>query len=512
MDRYKTLIISVLCLLLSISAMAERAHYIDLNAFLKPDADLYNDIGYLQVVPQYTENPDPNKAITIEFFFGEYDGSEASIEKLKQIRKLIEDDKILFPQTRTDIIAVSPDTDTLANSRDLDGFLEALDFEDKKVHFQQVPEFLNYSAKINKKDDRHPSSLIDGRKLWTLVRTSSTMAGTFSALYFLEGLSVPLATSVAIWPGLASGAITYYSNAYGAFLTNEKWSTWLLESDNFFAKKVRTAFKLTPKNFQAALVKNKDYFAQKYPILYRNNPSLFEAPASQAARRAVQASQNKFTKILSRLKHAEEYFKWWVTEVAFTATAIKLPQAIAGIGEAASLTSMAGDVLMGSTMGMLAQGPGDIAIQIRKYQKVQELEQAVKAGTMQVDNADELLSEIKKVLDKTGKFKSYTINEGSHYALRKIENWSRSRATMLSFFAVTGVGLEIAGVPLARPLLISVGIGGMAYYSSVQGWLSPKKIMNSAKEYIRRFRQGEVNLSLSFLRNRYCGIPFRYKN
>ena len=157
------------------------------------------------MVPQYEENPNPDKAVSIEFFFGEWDGSEQAIERLNHIKSLLADDKSLFPETRTDVIAVSPRTGSLSNTRDFQKFMRQMGFQDKKVHYQEVPEFLDYTAKFKKekKADRLPSSLMDGRKFWTLVRTSSSMAGTFSALYFMEGLSVPLATSVAIWPGLA---------------------------------------------------------------------------------------------------------------------------------------------------------------------------------------------------------------------------------------------------------------------------------------------------------------------
>ena len=50
-----------------------------------------------------------------------------------------------------------------------------------------------------------------------------------------------------------------------------------------------------------------------------------------------------------------------------------------------------------------------------------------------------------------------------------------------------GVGAEIAGIPLARPLLIGVGVAGAVYYSSVKGWLKPKKIKDTVKNYIQKY-------------------------
>ncbi len=501
-------------LFFSFTALADRSQYLDLNKFLKPGADLHNDIGYLHMVPQYEENPDPNKAVAIEIFFGEYDGSEKSKARLRHIKEILDDDKRLDPNFKTEVIAVSNETSTLKGSRDLDNFLTQFKLQDKKVHYNQVPDFADYTSKIkkNKKFKRYPASLLDGRKFWTLIRFSSTMAGTFAGLYYMEGLSASMSASVALWPGLASGAITYYSNSYGSFLTSGKWATWLLESDNYFAKKVRASFKMNPETFTESLSRNKEFFREKYPSLYEKNPTLFEPMAIAETKMAQKKQAGKFTKILSRLKSAEEYFKWWVTEVAFTATAIKIPQAVAGIGGTSTIMGLTGDILMGSVMGMIAQGPGDIAIQVRKYQKIEELQDALKVGKIQVENPQALKEEIRKVLDKTGKFKSYTIHEGSHASLVKIENWSRSRATLLSFFAVTGVGLEIAGVPMARPLLIAVGAGGALYYSSVQGWIKPKKYTDKVMKFINALRDGELKFSMQFLKARYCSAKYMVRS
>lgn len=497
--------------LFSLNATAERSGYVNLNELLKSDSDLYNDVGYLHVIPQYEENPDPAKAVAIEFFFGEYDGSQESIDKLKQIQDILSDDKRLDPNFKTEVIAVSNRTDTLKHSPDFQKFLGAMKLSDNKVHMDQIPDFLDYSAKIkskNKDPKRYPAAAMDGRKFWTLVRFSSSMAGTFAGLYYLEGMSATMAASISFWPGLASGGLTYYSNSFGSFLTNGKWATWLLEADNFFTKRVRKAFKIDKASFSESLVKNKDFFRKKYPTLYQKNPTLFDPIAVEEAVKASKKQSSKLTKILARLKHAEEYFKWWVTEVGFVAIAIKAPQAIAGTSASTSILSATGDVLMGSAMGMLAQGPGDIAIQVRKYQKVEELKASVLAGKVDVENKKMLLDEIEKVLAKSGKHAAYTIHDGSHAALVKIENWARSRATIISFFSVTGVALEIAGVPLAKPMLIGLGSWGIIYYSSVQGWFNPGKLKDSALAFVRALRNGEIKFNMQFLKTRYCAAKF----
>ena len=494
--------------LIILNANAERSNYLDLNQFLKPDSDQYNDIGYLQIVPQYEENPDPKKAITIEYFFFFYDDSPESDARLKHIKEIISDDRRSDKNFKLEVVAISNEAETLKNSNELDHLLRSLDATKSKVHYDPLPEFINQETTVGENKKRFPSSFTPGRKFWTLIRFSSSMAGTFAGLYYMEGLSAHLAANVAFWPGMASGAITYYSNAYGAFLTNGKWSKWLMESETYFAKKMRSAFKLNVDTLEESIIKNKQFFREKYPAIYNKSPDLFEKTVSLQATENIANQKSRLQRIISKLHGFEEYFKWWVTEVAFTAVAIKMPQAILGVSQASSLLSMTGDVLMGATMGMLAQGPGDIAIQIRKYQKIAELRDAVKSGKMKAENSKSLLEEIEKVLAKTGPNANYSINKASHASLLKIENWSRSRATILSFFAVTGVGLEIAGVPLARPLLIGVGAWGAIYYSSVQGWIRPQKITDSVKKYIQKFKDGEVKLSMQFLKSRYCSAKF----
>jgi hypothetical protein len=162
-------------------------------------------------------------------------------------------------------------------------------------------------------------------------------------------------------------------------------------------------------------------------------------------------------------------------------------------------------------MGMLAQGPGDIAIHLRKYQMIDELKSSVKSGKVQVDNQKALLDEIEKVLAKSGKYKNYVISDISHKALQKIENWARSRSSFLSFFAITGVSLEVLGIPLARPLLISVGFGGALYYSKVKGWINTEKLTSAVKNCIARFKNGEVKFSMLPLQARFCASKYMMK-
>jgi hypothetical protein len=479
----------------------------DLSKFMDPAADSFNDIAYTHIVPQYEEQLNPKKAVAIEFFFGEYDGSEESLRNLAHIKDIISDDKRVQKNYKSTVITMSSNKE-LPRTDEFKKAIQAVGLAQTKVHSEDLPYFV--------KKSRQPSAFKGGRKFWTFIRFSSSMAGTFGAFYFLDGLSAPLAATVAFWPGLASGGVTYFSNGFGAFLTNGKWSNWLLESDSYMAKKFRAGFKLNPVSFEDALVKNKEYFKTKYPEMYEKNKVLFTNRVKRKTNAKILETKSKLTRFVSKLHNIEEYFKWWVTEVIFVGAAIKLPQAVAGVGGGLTLGGVISDTLIGSTMGMVAQGPGDIAIQVRKYQMVEELREKVKSGNTKLKNTDALLEEIEKVLAKTGEHKGYVIHEGtakvagSHKALIKIENWARSRATMLSFFSVTGVALEIAGVPAGKPILIAIGLFGAGYYANVQGWIKPSNIKQLVQNFIAKVRAGDLGFSMQFLKTRWCSAKFHY--
>ena len=110
------------------------------------------------------------------------------------------------------------------------------------------------------------------------------------------------------------------------------------------------------------------------------------------------------------------------------------------------------------------------------------------------------------VLSSSKSEESYTVTKYSHKALQRIEGWSRASATGLSFFSVLGVALDISGVPLATPLLISVGAGGGVYLAQVKGWVNL-----SVPEVISRKYQSIVDNSKGFVHGittRYCQQKF----
>lgn len=523
------IILTLSLLIISNVSFSERSKYIDLNAINKLDFEKYSDIGYLEIIPQFEEKPNPEKLMKIEFFHGTYDGSDASIDSLKHVQEILEIDRKSNKNFRTDVIAISNRLSSFKHSPEFHDMMEfsGMSKNNEKVYFQQVPDFMDYNSKLKKqKPDRIPSAkMIEklkyyeakmGRKSWTLVRFTTGFMGSYAAIYFTEGITQAVLASVALLPALGSAGIAYHLNRFGKFLTDGKWSKWLLESDKFFARKVRKAFGFNAKTLQESLHTNKDFFEKKFPNLYSKNPELFEDYKQESTHRFKKKKIGKLRSIISKLKAAEEYLKWWVTEVAFVGITIQAPQAIMGISKSyASMglmngsTAFMGDLLTSSSLGFLAQGPGDIAIQIRKYQMVSELKDSILDGSKQFENSDALVKEIDKVLAKNGPFKNYIIGDNSHPALVRIENISRKRASIVSFFSLMGVGADLAQVPLSKALLVGVGAGGALYYAKVQGLLKPRKLKENFKKYLSKMRSTKIPLTLKSLRLRRCEAKFQ---
>ena len=506
----KNQLVIILLLLFSTSIIAQSS-YLNIDSIIKAkttanDSNRPDDIGYLYTTPQYEENQDPNKAVVVEYYFGEYDGTPESLRKLEFIKEIINDDKKSSPNYSTEFLSISSNVQKSKEDHGIQNIINKLSLSDSTKKFEQIPETIFFNPESY--NERKPNSFSPGRKFWTFARFAAGAAPTFAALTVVEGLAPGIAASVAFWPGAASGAITYFNGSYGKFITNGSWAKWVLESDKKFAKILRRSMGLTPPNFEKHLLKNKKLLSKRRPELFKNDPKLFEKKVLEVTQEVVEKRKSKILHIAKKLTLADEYVKWFATEIAFTSFALKMPQAVAGLSTSTSFIGAASDVLSGSMFGMLAQGPGDIAIQKRKMQKIDELYEQVKAGKKIVDSKDELLAEIKKIKNPKA---HAIIGQNSHKALKRIENWARSRATMLSFFSVTGVGMELMGIPLARPILIATGIGGAAYYGNVSGWLSKDKLKKVfTTNYVKKLKATNF-FTVSGLKYRLCSGKFKYK-
>lgn len=492
--------------LITISSSLFAQNYMNLNKFLADKYDSFIDISYTQIHPQYEENQPANKGVILEYYTGEFDGSEKSKANIQYIKSILHEEKRLNSNISVPTLIYGKDLDSIENSSQIKYIQESLTLN-AKTKIEVIPNEINFNY-TPKSDGRSPNSIKIGRVGWTFIRGVAVTGSTFASLIITQGLSAPLAASVSIWPGILSGALTYHNGLFGDYLTNGKWAKWLMNSDKWFAKKLRTSFNINYESLGKRLAQNPRYFRVKYPNLYKSNPDLFENFIEQKAR---SHGKNKFKQLLSKLVTAEEYLKWYVTEVAFVGGVIKIPQAIAGIGTTTGILSSTSDVLLGSFYGMVAQGPGDIAIQKRKFQKLDELLLEVQSDTKNRFTASEKSQIIKEVSDiKDPKIK-FQIGKNSHKALQKIENWARSRTTVLSFMSVMGVTLEMAGIPAAKPILISVGVAGSAYYAQVSGWIKFENIKTVAKSSAKsfgKFLKNPIGTIYANITKRICQYPF----
>ncbi len=430
---------------------------------------------------------------------------------------MIKDDKSISNKFALESLALAPHGVDIQSSDEIEEIAERLDLKDIKYENFQEGAF-----EVLTRQKRGPSSMGERvgafirnpRNYWTFIRTATGAGGVTASLVIAKGVAPAVAATFGFFPGIASGGITYFSGQFGNWITSGAWSRWLLESESMVAKNMRKGMKLTHKSFEA-------FFDKTKSAIRKTSPRLYKKLAKNFAKKSARPTTSAAVKAARILSTAEEFVRSWVAEVAFTSISIKIPQAIAGIGPSAGLLSQAGDILAGATMGMAAQSPGDIAIIKRKYQKVEELRKLVQEGKVPNTTSEivvnkqkvqkTLLEEIDMVLAKTGEFESYSINRFSHKALQKVENWAKSRATMLSFFTVTSVGMEIAHIPLAKPFLAAIGAGGGLYYAHVAGKIN-LKVPEKVKKLYRPFKLGRVKLNMRSVFSRMCQSKFAMRS
>ncbi|MBG59837.1 MAG: hypothetical protein CMJ16_05200 [Peredibacter sp.] len=510
----------ILALVFTFNSYSQAKQYLNPETYFKAEEQLEGNvagISYYQVIPKYDVNPDPERQVALEFYFGEYDGSEESKRQLEWIKELIDQDKATSPSFLRETLVTGRHAEGLEKSGKIDQIIKAVD--SKHIVFDEMPEYLFQQNKAREpsavkdliKDSlqRTKGFVFEQRVFWTLVRGASAAGGVYAGLVIAKGVSPGLGALAAILPALASGSLTYHLGTFGRILTSGKWVDHLLTSEGIFARNLRKVFRLTPKRFAKNLQKNHGNLIRSYPLMNYESPEYLKMMADMQ-------TSNKFNKIVRGLKAVEENLKWWLTEVAFVGIAFKAPQVAFGVSAYVSAISTVGDILATSSLAFLAQGPGDIAIQSHKFKKMEKLRQEIKQGKhpnpikeIQIKGetvSKSLLEELDMVLSSSKSEESYTVTKYSHKALQRIEGWSRASATGLSFFSVLGVALDISGVPLATPLLISVGAGGGVYLAQVKGWVNL-----SVPEVISRKYRSIVDNSKGFVHGittRYCQQKF----
>ncbi len=497
----------ILCLLICQSLTTVQAK-LDLIEFDKKIPEGHDDIAYIHFVPEYEENMDPKRAVSIEVYFGELDDTEESHKRLSYMKSIVDDDLPLMKEkNRLPEISAISNRDDVLNSKKLELFLDKLGLDKKGVKPLKVPQSLDFVSKYKKNETtnkRVPSSkFLSERVYWTIIRATTSGGGVFLGLKFIENLPITLASTLSIWPAIGSGAFIYFNSQVGNLTKSGAWSRWLLFSDHSYAEKFRKTFGLNPEKFHQSLLRDQEYIRAQYPSLYKENQELMRL-AEEGITNNKKLREARLSKLYRKFLFAEEYLKFYLFEVAFVAVTLKTPQIIAGIGDAFTLSGFASDVFGGSLSGLLAQAPGEIAIHTRKFQMVEELKADILNSKIQIDNQAELLEEIDKVLAKEGKHASYAIHDGSHELLRKIEAIARRRATLLSFFSVTGVSMKIFGIAGSTPLLMGIGVFGATYYAHTVGWIKIPFPNEKIKTMVHDIRSGGFKHFMRMIKIRQC--------
>lgn len=488
--------------------------FINLQKLLSKDYAKDFDIGYMAITPQFEKGQKSKDNVAIEMFYGEIDDSDQSKKRIEWLKFQLQQDAKIDKNFKTEIMAYGPHGTDVSRDSVAQDFIKSIKLSDTKVKFDTIPENFQISSgmvkttQVKKPQNRMPAS-ISGRVLWTMIRFSSITGGTSASIYFSTNVDPMIAFSLGVAAGLSSGGITYFSAAYGRFLTNGSWSTWLLESDSLYAKGLRKSFGIDNKSISQLLTKHEKVLIRRHPELAKH-PEIFKQRLIEEASQKFSENVEFRKKLVKILSKGDETLKWWVTEVLFTVFSLKIPQSIAGVGTALSATQMLADSLVAGTAGFISQGPVDIALQVRKYQMINELKENINKGLINYPDKVSLIEEIDKVLAKTGPHANYVINDNSHIALKKIENWARSRATILSFFAVMGVAMKVADIPLSTPLLVTLGVSGGFYYLKVKGVFNEGGfIRTKGLQAVDKYSKGLAILKPFYLR--YCTNFFTQK-
>lgn len=458
------------------------------------------DIAQITFMPQYEQSQSTKKAQAIEFFYSEVQDLDQSKDKIDWLRHFIAEEKAVNPNIKIEINVIGGFQSRIQHSKNAQSFIEKIRAKNSNIIFEEVPESFGldeYAATNSKTSSRKPSGMINPRSFFTAARLIGIGGGTFLSIYYFEDITITKGLFLALLPALSSGALAYFSNHLGTFLDKGKWSRFLLESDHKVAKFMRKRMGLDGKSFAKILRKNEKMIRRNFPHLIKDY-DLFSEVVMERTIEEFDKNSAKRKKLISLLldgkngkdgvaKSIEKQLRYGLIEVGYAGIALKLPQMIAGIGDS-TLLGASTDVLRGAAVGTIAQGLLETALHTRRFQKVQELKDDILAGKKTFENQAKLLKDLDEVL-----IAKKAINHLAHHPeLVKIENWLLMRSTVLSLVSVSAVGMEIAGIPAATPILWGLTGAGAAYFSKVEGYVDKAKETKFIKSLQHLYKTGKL--------------------
>lgn len=489
---------------------------LDLTSALKRDFE--EDFGQITFIPKYDDQQSESDTQAIDLFYGEIDHSSTTDKRIEWLKEFVDEERRLYPGIKIEINIVGESGSTLEHSSRAQSFIEDLKLKNYDLKYQELPssltydEFVDSSKSENKK--RKPSSAQSFRTLFTLIRATGTGAGTFLSIYYFEDVSLLTAFSLSLLPAIASGGLAYYSSLFGKYLNTTTWTQFFLESNYPFAKLLRKSFGIDGKSLNSLLNKYEKIVKKDYPHLSPKS-DLFVDTVSSFALLDYSKQEDKKAALIAKLKgsskapgivpQSEMFVRNWFAEVAYSAIAQKFPQIVAKIGDT-SINGAILSTLRGATLGAIAQGLLETSIYKRKFQLVEELQQDILGGKKTFSNQKQLLEEIEQVLKYNAEIKHATF----HPELVRIENWCLKRTVFLSLISVSAVGMEIAGIPAAQPILWTLTGGGVVYYSKVNGHYTKIKESKFGKRVIESMKAGKSKAQ--FYHQQYCARKFTPRN
>ena len=464
------MILRLIALLFAIQPVFADPSEISLGEILDDGQNTAADIAYTSFVPEFEENQNPDRSVKIELYFAEDDQSEASLRRLSWIRSQLKHDLKENPQIATQYEAYGKTGDAAEGNSQVNAFWSELGVTESSVSYEKIPSDANFDfnpyegtqasrSLRNAHASRVPASGL-GRSFWTFMRFTSSFGASFIGLTYGFHVAPETALFTSILPALGSASITYFSPQFGRYLVSKSWSRAVLEGSNPFTQKLQTLMKIDPASMA------------------------LKTPEQQA-------------KIVSKLHGSEEALRWYLTEFAFPYGLIKVPQRLAQITHEGMLSAL-GTGVRSSMLGFLAQGSGDLAVAHRKVQKFKELREALISGQITSPEKERIVKELNEILDPAI---HRNVDGTVHPLIQKVENWARSRATLMSFVSVAGVVLNSVGVSASNVLLVTLGVVGATYYAKVNGWFKPEGRISQALQNTRA--------KLSAFASKFISLPER---
>jgi hypothetical protein len=169
----------------------------------KDDLQRADDIGYFKVLPQVKENQTPEESVSVEFFVGNYDGSNQSKNKLKFIQEIISDDKKINPNTQAEVWGIAASGLDVNKTKEFTHIINTFGLQGADKKFENVEAFTEEIKKnLSLQKEEHSTSTM----LNTLIEKIIDENGAFEVPpSILEGYLKDMVEKAGDWKHESAG-------------------------------------------------------------------------------------------------------------------------------------------------------------------------------------------------------------------------------------------------------------------------------------------------------------------